>query len=83
MDMTIRQLSDLVAGNVVKEQEYSSENPQDIVGVLRLVLHNCSDFLRSEGIEPVQDSIELRKLTMTYPGLAGILEIIFGEEGEA
>ena len=69
----------MVAGNVVREREYSSQNPANIVGVLSLVLANCSDFLRVEGIELAQDNIKLESLTMTYPGLAGTLEIVLGE----
>ena len=50
MRMTIRQFSELVEGEVVAERQYSAEDPADITGVLRLILNNCSDFIKQEEI---------------------------------
>ena len=66
--MIVRQISDLVEGTVVGERKYSYERPRDILEVLRLMLRNCADFMRSEGIPISQDTIELHKLTLGYPG---------------
>ena len=73
------QKSDLVEGAVVSERVYDNENPADIVEVLGLVLSNCTDFLGGEGTVISQDTIELDKLTLKYPGMAGVIEVIFTE----
>ena len=82
MNFTVRQRSDLMQGNLVSERKFSYEEPADIIGVLRLILSCCSDFLRDEGIVLSQDSIELKRITLEYPGLAGILEVILGDTDE-
>ena len=48
MRMTIRQYSDLIEGEVVAEGQYSADDPGDAIDVLRLVLHNRSDFIKRE-----------------------------------
>ena len=79
MRMTIRQFSELVKGEVVAERQYSAENPDDVMGVLRLILHNCSDFIKEEGIPLNQDAIQLKKMEFTYPGVAGRIEVFFAD----
>ena len=77
MDMTIRQLSDLVEGSVVSERKFSGGSPSDMGDVLRLILANCADLLRTEELAIVQDSIELKKMVFSYPGVAGVIEVLF------
>ena len=81
MRMTIRQFSQLIEGDVVAERHYADENPADLVGVLRLVLSKCSDFLIQEGIPLGQDNIALKKMEFTYPGVAGRLQVLFEDLG--
>ena len=82
MEMIVRQISDLVQGSVVSQQRYLNETPEDILEVLRLILGNCTDFMRREGTPISQDSISLEKLTLSYPGMAGHLEVILGRQNE-
>ena len=82
MDMIVRQTSDLVQGRIVSQRQYHDETPEDILGVLRLILHNCTDFLRQEGTPIRQDTISLNKLTLSYPGMAGLIEVIVGSQNE-
>ena len=82
MEMIVRQISDLVPGSVVSQQRYLNETPEDILEVLRLILGNCTDFMRREGTPISQDSIRLEKLTLSYPGMAGHLEVILGRQNE-
>ncbi len=77
MRMTIRQLSELIEGEVVAEKQYSADSPSDLIGVLTLVLHNCSDLLQREDIPISQTAINLRKLEFTHPEVAGRLEALF------
>ena len=42
MQMTIRQFSDLIEGEVVVERQYSADDPGDAVGVLKLVVQHHS-----------------------------------------
>ena len=58
--MTIRQISDLVKGDVVSECVYSYEPPSSghITDMILLILRNCSDYLRREGVPVSQSSIE-------------------------
>lgn len=77
MRMTVRQYSSLIEGEVVAERHYSSDTPGDIADVLRLILANCSDFIRQEGVTLHQDALELKKIEFTYPGVAGKLEVLF------
>ena len=77
MQMTIRQFSGLIEGEVVAERHYVSDDPGDVVGALRLVLQNCSSFIKQEEIPLDRDSIKLKKLEFTYPGVAGRLEVHF------
>ena len=77
MRMTIRQFSDLIEGEVVEKRQYSSGDPGDVTDIIRLVLHNCSDFLKQEEIPIHQTAIELKKMEFTYPGVAGRLEVVF------
>ena len=79
MRMTIRQFSELIEGEVVAERQYSADDPGDAIGALRLVLHNCSDFIKKEEISLRQDAIELTKMEFTYPGVAGRLEVLFAD----
>ena len=79
MRMTIRQFSDLIEGEVVAERQYSADDPGDVTGALRLVLRNCSDFIRLEDIPLHQDAIQLKKMEFTYPGVAGRLEVLFAD----
>ncbi len=82
MEMIVRQISDLVQGSVVSQQRYLNETPEDILEVLRLILGNCTDFMRREGTPISQGSISLEKLTLSYPGMAGHLEVILGRQNE-
>ena len=50
MRMTVRQISDLLEGEVVGERKYCDDPPTEITGVLRLILRNCSDYMKREGI---------------------------------
>ena len=77
MRMTIRQYSDLIEGEVVAEGQYSADDPGDAIDVLRLVLHNRSDFIKREEIPLHQDALQLKKMDFTYPGVAGRLEVLF------
>ena len=77
--MRIRQFSDLIEGEVVAERQYSEDDPDDITGVLKLVLANCSDLIKQEGIPLDQDSIELTKMEFRYPGVAGTLQVLFAD----
>ena len=79
MRMTIRQFRELVEGEVVAERQYSAEDPADITGVLRLILNNCSDFIKQEEIPLNQDVIDLKKMEFTYPGVAVRLEVLLGD----
>jgi hypothetical protein len=74
--MTVRQYSDLIEGEVVAEHQYSSDDPRDLIGVVRLILHNCSDFIKQEDLALHQDAIQLEKMEFTYPGVAGRLEVL-------
>ena len=80
MEVTVRQFSDLVEGDLVAEHHYSSDDPANALGILKLVLHNCSLFLKQERIHIVKDSLELKKIEFTYPGGAGRLEVTFQDE---
>ena len=80
MRMTVRQISDLLEGEVVGERKYCDDPPTEITGVLRLILRNCSDYMKREGITINQDTIELEKLTLRYQGMAGVIEVIVGSE---
>ena len=82
MWMTIRQFSDLIEGEVVAERQYSADDPGDVIGALRLVLHNCSDFIKKEEIPLHEDAIQLKKMEFTYPGVAGRLEVLFADYGQ-
>ena len=82
MQMTIRQYSDLIEGEVVAEHAYSADDPSDLIGVVKMILHNCSDFIKQEEMPIHQDTIELRKMEFTYPGVAGRLEVVFENTGE-
>ena len=75
--MTIRQLSELVEGEIVAEREYADVTPSDILDVLRLMLANCSDFIKDEGIPLRQEQLELKVLEFTYPGVAGRIQVLF------
>ena len=77
MRMVFRQVTDLAEGGMVSEREYEAPNPEDLLGVLRLVMDNCSDFIRSEGASINQDNITLKQLTFRYPGVAGVIEVHF------
>ena len=77
MRMTIRQYSDLIEGNVVAERQYSAGDPGNVIDVLKLVLRNCTDFIKQEEIALAQDAIELKRIDFTYPGVAGRLEVAF------
>ena len=79
MQMTIRQFSGLIEGEVVAERNYSSDDPGDAIGALRLVLGNCSHFIKQEEIPLDRDAIKLKKMEFTYPGVAGRLEVLFGD----
>ena len=83
MRMTVRQISDLLEGEVVGERKYCDDPPTEITGVLRLILRNCSDYMKREGITINQDTIELEKLTLRYQGMAGVIEVIVGSEKKA
>ena len=78
MKMLISQISDLQEGNVVGEQEFDDESPADIQDVLALVLRNCTQYLRKEERPITQTSIKLEKLVLSYPGVAGVIEVTFG-----
>ena len=78
MKMLIQQISDLQEGMVVGEQEFDDESPPDIQGVLQLVLRNCTQYLQREERPIPQSSIELKKLVLAYPGVAGVIEVTFG-----
>lgn len=80
MRMTIRQYSDLVKGRVVSERDYNDDGPEDILGVLLLVIQNCINFIEQEGIPIVQSSVGLEKLTLRYPGVAGMIEVVLYPE---
>ena len=80
--MRLRQVSDLVEGTVVGQREYLYEPPSNILGMLRLILNNCSEFMKREGIPISQDSIELQKLVFTYPRMAGYIEVDVGSSKE-
>ena len=77
--MTVRQLHDLVEGNVVGEQEFHFDAPSDVVGVLRSMLLICSEYLKNEGIPISQDHLQLKELTFSYPGAVGDLKVIVGD----
>ena len=79
MRMTIRQYSDLIEGDVVAERQYSADDPGNVIDVLTLVLRNCSDFIRQEEIALLQDAIELKRIELRYPGVAGRLEVDFSD----
>ena len=74
MKMTIRQISDLDKERVISERQYLDPNPSDIVGVLQLILNNCSDLMKREGVSLDQDSIDLKKFVFNYPSLSGVIE---------
>ena len=80
--MRLRQISNLVDGSVVGEREYCYEPPSDILGMLRLMLDSCSEFMKREGIPISQNSIELQKLVFTYPGMAGYIEVEMGSSND-
>ena len=69
---------------MVGEREYYYEPPSSghVSDIILLVLRNCADYMRQEGIPIEQDSIELDKFTLSYPGLAGIIEVIFEDQSE-
>ena len=50
--------------------------------MLRLILRNCADYMKHAGTPIVQDSIELQKLTLSYPGLVGVIEVTFPNQSE-
>lgn len=83
MDMTIRQVSDLVDGAVVGEHRYSAPTPADLYAVLQLVFTNCADFMNREDITLSHDTMELEKLTFRYRGMAGSIEVMFATDGES
>ena len=64
---------------MVGEGEYHYEPPSSgsIEDMLLLMLRNCADYMRQEGIPIEQDSIKLEKLTLSYLGLAGVIEVVF------
>ena len=83
MEMTIRQLSALVDGEVVGQKSYDDVTPVDITAVLRLMLANVQDYVQSEGISMIQDNLILESLTCSYPGVAGVIEVIFPVTGRS
>ena len=78
MEMLLRQISDLQEGEIVSEQEFDDETPADIHDVLALVLRNCTQYLRKEERPITQNSIKLDKIVLSYPGVAGVIEVTFG-----
>ena len=82
MRMILRQVSGLMEGGVVSEREYEDAAPGDIVGVLQLILDNCTDFMRSQDIPITQGDVTLKQLTLRYPGFAGVIEVHFRKPEE-
>ena len=82
MEMTIRQLSNLIEGAVVSECEYRNDDPENIMAVFRLILNNCADYMNGQGIPIIQESVSLERLTFSYPGVAGVLEVVLGTQPE-
>ena len=83
MKMVIRQTRlCLQEGEVVGEQASEDKTPAEIMGVFRLILANCSKYLKDEDISITQESLELEKLVFKYPGAAGVIEVPFGEPNE-
>ena len=80
MKMTVRQLSHLIDGEVVSERHYDDPSPDDILGTIRLILANCRDLVGSEDIAMGSDVLELKRLILKHPSVAGELEVIIGEE---
>ena len=83
MEMTFRQLSALVDGEIVGHKSYDYVTPVDITAVLRLILANVLDYVQSEGISMIQDNLILESLTCSYPGVAGVIEVIFPVPGRS
>ena len=83
MEMTIRQLSALVDGEIVGQKSYDDVTPVDITAVLRLILANVQDYVQSEVISMIQDNLILESLTCSYPGVAGVIEVIFPVPGRS
>lgn len=77
----VRQLSDLVSGTVVSEYDYEYEPPptKEISDILVLILQACKGLMKSEGIEIVQDSLDLERIVFKYPGVAGEIEVTFSD----
>ena len=80
MRMMIRQVSDLDHKYVISERSYQNETPTDIGGIFDAVLANCSDFLSSEGVEVEGGIAVIRAMTLTYPGMAGLIEVAIGAD---
>ena len=53
------------------------------LAVLRLILANVQDYVQSEGISMIQDDLILESLTCSYPGVAGVIEVIFPVPGRS
>ena len=78
MLITIQQVSDLFAGNIVSRRRYEADDPTEIQNMFTAVLEACEDLLDSEGIAMDDDTLQLVKVTFKYPGVAGGLEVLFG-----
>lgn len=85
MRMLIRQVSDLDRNYVIGEKSYQNDNPTDIGGIFDAVLVNCSDFLSSQGFDVEGGIAVIREMTLTYPGMAGLIEVAIGadEQGQS
>ena len=80
MRMMIRQVSDLAQDPVISERSYQNEDPTDVAGIFDAILINCSDFISGEGIDVERGIAVIRTMTLTYPGMAGLIEVAIGTD---
>ena len=79
MEMTFKQITDLIQGETVTEKTFHDDPLKEFLGLIRLMLRNCRTFMQTEGITPPQGSITLEKLTLRLPGMAGVIQVTFSD----